>query len=376
MQHPGTRYGGGTRGASTRCVPRVVAPLAVFSFGLLACSVDGRSASVATGTAEANPSTAGGGASGATNPGTAGANVGGGASGKGGSGGADTAGSGGSGGGSAGANGGVGGSLPLADAGESGAALGAGCTRNEDCAGGHCVPAGEGGALLCCDAACGGLCEACDQQGLCQAAADDAACASVPCASLGVGCRSATDIGDGLCRGRGECKDTTDCVFEDLPDGTACSVQVSTFNVCQGGTCLEPPVLCGQETCGVNVDDTCCFRGEELGASAGYACEPRSVCGNSGIFQPVQFLDCDSPDDCRPGSVCCIDISVNARFANLRCLPAEECNVDDTAQGQMRFAQLCGSLSFSDPGACPAGRPCVGTGDDSIMPGFSFCGPP
>jgi hypothetical protein len=397
MQHPGIRSPFPERGRVVRVRPALrarflVASLAVFEIGLLACSIDDRplgaderplGSAGASAEADASAAAAGAGAGGAGAGGTT-------AGGNAGSGGTSAAGSGGdanAGGtagndpgddaGSGGSNAGSGGSSSLAGAGGTaadGAALGASCTLDADCAQAHCVPAGAGGALICCDAACDGICETCNESGLCQATATDDACSSVPCASLGVGCRTSTDITDNLCRGRGECKDTSDCTFDNLPDGTACSEVVSTFNVCQSGTCVEPPVVCGQQTCSVDVNDTCCFRGEELGEEAGYACDQHSVCGSSGIFAPIQFIDCDSPDDCRPGAVCCIDISVNARFANLTCKPVEECNIDDGSQ--MRFAQLCGSLSFADPGVCPSGRPCVGTGDDSILPGFSFCGPP
>jgi hypothetical protein len=396
MHHPGTRHLASGRGAPAPRVPfAAAASLAVFGFGLTFCSVDDRALGVdnrpvggAGANSESDASAGQGGASGGGNGGSGGS----GAAGSGGSGGSGgesaggttgndagseggDAGSGGASAGSGGGNAGTGGSQAGSGGTTAGGAeLGASCTTNEGCAANHCVPAGEGGASICCDAACDGICEACNESGLCQARATDDACSSVPCASLGVGCRISTDITDNLCRGRGECKDTSDCAFENLPDGTPCSEVVSTFNVCQDGTCVEPPVVCGQETCSVDPNNTCCFQGEELGENAGYACEQRQVCGNSGIFAPIQFIDCDSPDDCRPGSVCCIDISVGARFANLTCKPVGDCNIDDGTQ--MRFAQLCGSLSFSGAGACPAGRPCVGTGDDSIMPGFSFCGPP
>src|SRR5688572_15028691 len=49
------------------------------------------------------------------------------------------------------------------------AALGQSCTIDDDCAEGHCVADGEQGALICCDAACDGICEACGGDGRCEA---------------------------------------------------------------------------------------------------------------------------------------------------------------------------------------------------------------
>lgn len=241
------------------------------------------------------------------------------------------------------------------------AALGQSCSIDDDCAEGHCVADGAQGALICCDAACDGICEACGSDGRCEATAEDPACDAVPCAALGVGCRTSSDITSNLCRGRGECKDTTDCDFDNLPDGTACSELVSTFRVCQGGDCVDPPVRCGQETCGIDVNNTCCFRGEEV-VNAGYSCEVRNDCGNSGLQQPIQFIDCDSPNDCRPGDVCCIDISVGARFANVTC------NLPATATSTTRSRSRCVSRSCAAASASwAATRPVPAAGPASRL---------
>jgi hypothetical protein len=252
-------------------------------------------------------------------------------------------------------------------------ALGGACSLDSECAEAHCVDNGAGGGGICCNAACDGLCEACSDNGQCQAAADDDRCADVPCDSLAVGCKSSTRLTSNLCRAQGICKTTSDCSFSNVPNGTPCGISSSGL-VCEEGDCVSPQVTCGVSTCTIDRANICCSRGVEAGALAGYSCENRSSCSESGIEQPVQPVECDSPDDCLPGTVCCLDDSVSARFAKLSCLPTADCNIDDF--GQLRFAQICGSLSFSAPGSCPAGRPCIGSGDDSVLPGFAFCGPP
>lgn len=246
--------------------------------------------------------------------------------------------------------------------------LGASCTIASDCASGFCSPTG-----ICCDSACNRVCEACNSNGQCQPTLNDDRCTDVPCDSLGVGCRVSTRLTANLCRGAGACKTTTDCTFSNVRDGTPCGVS-SAGLVCQQGSCVSPRVTCGTSTCSIDQVSICCSRGVESGTEAGFSCESRGTCFESGVFEPIQPVECDSPDDCTPGNLCCLDISVGARLARVSCLPAAECNLDDS--GQMRFAQLCGSLSFSAPSACPSGRRCIGTGDPSILPGFSFCGPP
>jgi hypothetical protein len=248
--------------------------------------------------------------------------------------------------------------------------LGRGCVSNAECASGFCAPEG-----ICCNAACDRVCEACSANGQCQATPNDDECSPVPCDSLAGGCKTSQRLTTNLCRAAGACKTTSDCSFANIPDGTVCGNAAAGL-LCQNGSCVSPQVTCGFSTCSIDQVNVCCSRGVESGAAAGYSCESTGTCFTSGILEPIQPVECDSPDDCTPGNVCCLDITVNARFASLSCRPASECNIDElqTDPPQLRFAQLCQSLSFS--GACPAGRPCIGTGDGSILPGFAFCGPP
>jgi hypothetical protein len=257
--------------------------------------------------------------------------------------------------------------------------LGKACAGGGDCASGFCAPNG-----ICCNAACNRVCEQCSATGQCQATASDNRCSPVACDALAVGCKTSTRITTNLCRAPGACKTASDCSITNIPDGTPCGNSAAGL-ICQQGNCTTAQVLCGQTPCSITqTDQVCCQRGVEFGAQQGYSCEQAFDintapvgCSEGGILEPEQPVLCDSPDDCLPGNLCCIDITVNARFAQVSCLPAAMCNQDDPNEpGQLRFAQICQSLSFSAPNSCPAGRRCQGTGDASILPGFQFCGPP
>jgi hypothetical protein len=141
------------------------------------------------------------------------------------------------------------------------ASLGETCAADADCAEGHCV-AGEGGALVCCDAACDSPCQACSAAGHCEATpASDARCEAVACPADDV-CRDYTaDTIASQCRSFGQCQTGSDCPHEALrPDAECeCDAATAACRLRPGASCTAAD-QCASGVCAANAEGTsvCC----------------------------------------------------------------------------------------------------------------------
>jgi hypothetical protein len=95
--------------------------------------------------------------------------------------------------------------------------LGAACADGGDCSSGFCSPS-LGGGSICCDAACGGLCEACSSNGLCE-----------------LRDRGACPVGQ-------QCATRTTCAPRSVQDGASCA----NGEACSGGAVCISGVCRGQ----------------------------------------------------------------------------------------------------------------------------------
>ena len=147
----------------------------------------------------------------------------------------------------------------------SGRSNGAGCLQDADCASGACV-AVAGGAQVCCESACDGLCMACDAAGACGpvAAGQDPRneCAGTSCDGRG-NCK------EGLIQFGSACAQATDCATGFCVDGFCCeSACNGTCESCDQtgaeGLCLahpagtDPESECGSYQCDGRLCGTAC----------------------------------------------------------------------------------------------------------------------
>jgi hypothetical protein len=283
-------------------------------------------------------------------------------------------------------------------------ALGESCAVGEDCAEGHCVAGGQGGALVCCDAACDGVCQACSAAGRCEGTpATDARCEAVTCPVDNV-CRDYPEtITEDLCRSFGQCRSALDCVVPDAfaslrptaqcvcePASGNCALAAGTSceqaGDCASGACVptaQGNLLCCSGACAAglfcsstgagcvqcegtelecdgNVQRTC-NAGAVVTTPCANGCTPGTGCN---ALPPVGFL-CDA-GQCATGGVCQQDTGDQARCCvrncaaeNKVCSPTGSC---DCPPGQVATGANC-LRQQGDPclnGAeCQAGLTCV-----------------
>jgi hypothetical protein len=232
------------------------------------------------------------------------------------------------------------------------AGLGTACGSARDCLSGFCTDG------VCCESQCGGVCAQCEAgTGACITPATDPACSPVICTSNE--CQiSSGNLTSNLCRGRGQCKDQSDCNFSRFDRGVPCDTTNSDFKICDGGgNCIEPTVTCnGVAGRTVGEDNVCCDR--RTGATAPFTVtetySARANCPISAIVLPgATVITCDEHRDCATGELCCLTTA--GAESRISCLAQATCN---NVVGQFAtFREICAAPGgFTD--ACPAGFAC------------------
>jgi hypothetical protein len=243
--------------------------------------------------------------------------------------------------------------------------LGAACGSARDCSSGFCTDG------VCCESQCGGVCAQCEAgSGACVTPPTDTACSPVICASND--CQiSSGNLTSNLCRGRGQCKNQSDCNFSRFERGTPCDTANSDFTICDGaGTCIEPTVTCNGASGAVGEDDVCCDRrtGARVPFTITETFSTSAECRGSALVNAgATPIRCDDDDDCRTGSVCCLTAAQGD--SRIGCIAAAACNNIPTQF--VTFSEVCGTSSgLSD--SCPTGFSCTG-GNGSLATGWANC---
>jgi hypothetical protein len=261
------------------------------------------------------------------------------------------------------------------------ASLGETCAADADCAEGHCVIAAEGGAGVCCDAACDSPCQACSAAGHCEETpTSDLRCEAVACPVDDV-CRNYTaDVTASECRAFGQCQTGRDCEHIALRPDAECECD-ATSGVCRlrGGAACTDAAECGSGVCTANAQGTtvCCASGCAPGlfcssdGSACVACEGTAVeCdGNTQrACNAGAIASTPCPNGCTPGIGCNVLPPVGFPCDGGQCAAPNVCQEDVTgvarSLGRKLGAEgkLCGANGSCE---CQAGQ--VAAGSDCLL---------
>jgi hypothetical protein len=116
---------------------------------------------------------------------------------------------------------------------------------------------------------------------------------------------------------------------------------------------------CGKELCSFELGASCC-----QSSSKGLYCSNQALgnpCSCSGILCESLEIDCDGPEDCASGMVCCATMSLTSgRYDEVSC--RESCN-----SGISQRRALC----HADAPICPDAQQCKP--DPLLPPGYSTC---
>ena len=241
---------------------------------------------------------------------------------------------------------------------------GAACSTGNDCTTGFCVDG------VCCQEACAGVCAQCEVgTGACVAPQTDPGCDPVICSSNE--CRlSSGDLTTNLCRGRGQCKDQSDCNFAESARGTPCDVATSELRLCDGdGSCAEPTVTCDGTPALPAGDAVCCQtrNGVAFPFDVTESYVAPTDCPVLQLSRPGNTrVTCDNDDDCRTGTVCCLTSAQGASL--ISCIEPTLCN---TGGQFVTYREICGSPSGFG-GTCPAGTACSAH-EGELATGWSAC---
>jgi hypothetical protein len=246
--------------------------------------------------------------------------------------------------------------------------LGSACSDPTDCGTGFC----SGG--ICCDSACDQACEQCSPSGNCQMAADDARCGTIPCPEDSACVDFATAITSERCAARGRCKSQQDCPFVALPPSTYCGGSPSAPLFCDGaGSCdRHPTVACGADTSCPTAPGACCY--DTSSSAQTTVCAPDAgTCKPANTAQPcfATAVQCDSPKDCSPGSVCCYACGLGWTIATASCVPSGQCDQNSSATSTSSHEWICEQDSD-----CASGYKCQPAGLNDYLPaGYKLCKP-
>lgn len=133
------------------------------------------------------------------------------------------------------------------------------------------------------------------------------------------------------------------------PSGTGLDSGSETADAA-GGTPREPPIVCGNTTCGAT--EECCVQVGGMGVTS--ACIARGGTCAAGIT-----LSCTNRADCATGEVCCLVLGDRAATCQTTCGlggGAAGGGGGGGAPGGAGF-ELCGAAPTA--AACPAGEMCV-----------------
>ncbi len=139
-----------------------------------------------------------------------------------------------------------------------------------------------------------------------------------------------------------------------------------------GGTGPEPGgdpglVTCGKTACDLAAGQRCCspaFRDAQWGSYSPICIEPSGQCG--GDWPPTVLVECDGPEDCPHGKVCCGTFEEwqgYARYRRLTC--STQCGASSGNSGSV---VICGDF----PEVCE-GRACKQS--TVLSDGYRYCEP-
>ena len=266
------------------------------------------------------------------------------------------------------------------------ATLGEGCVDDTTCAEGHCV-ASDGGALVCCDAACDDPCEACSPAGHCEVTpAFDERCGAVACPPDDV-CRDYTaDVTASQCRGFAQCQTGRDCQFNPLRPEAECLCDAAT-GACrlQLAAACAAAGECASGVCGASAQGTlvCCAS----------ACDPGSFCSSDGarcVACEGNAIECDDnaerrcnagevvvtecPNGCTPGAGCNTLPPLGFPCNGGQCAAPNVCQADTTGQARC-CARDCAAEGkvCSNSGGCVCQEGQVAAGSDCLLQNGDPC---
>jgi hypothetical protein len=241
-------------------------------------------------------------------------------------------------------------------------ANGEACGCHDECGSGKCVDG------VCCNNACLGTCQACNVPGLmgtCSPVPDGLApvlpgqCQSQPAATCGP---------DGLCDGKGGCRNH--------PDGTVCATgrcqadgaAVADAKVCSGGSCTAAAnIPCAPFACD-DTTDRCHSRCTTDDQCAGVPCT-NGQCGR----KPLGAA-CDDANECLSGH-CVDDVCCNLACAG-GCVSCKEVGkvgqCSPVAAGNPDPHDKC---LEQEPATCGQTGVCNGTGGCATYPAGTVCRP-
>jgi hypothetical protein len=266
------------------------------------------------------------------------------------------------------------------------ASLGETCAADADCAEGHCV-AGEGGSLVCCDAACDSPCQACSAAGHCEATpSSDSRCEAVACPADDV-CRNYTaDVVASQCRSFGQCQTGSDCPHEALrPDAECeCDAATAACRLRPGASCTAAD-QCASGVCAANAEGTsvCCSSAcaEGLFCSSDgtscVACEGNAVSceGNTELrCNTGAIARAECRNGCTPG-VGCNDLPPLGFLCE-----AGQCAAPNVCQSDVAGASRCCSRNCAaegkvcaENGSCVCEEGQVAAGSDCLLENGDPC---
>ncbi len=127
-----------------------------------------------------------------------------------------------------------------------------------------------------------------------------------------------------------------------------------------GGVPGTGSVKCGQKTCAV-ASQSCCF-GENVTPYC-YKKDAFAGCKCTGTLCEKAVVDCDGPEDCNGGQVCCATKGITGKhFDRLSCTTTCKTGLTTTA------AEVC---HLNASGTCPSGMTCA---SDARLPGgYGLC---
>ncbi len=126
-----------------------------------------------------------------------------------------------------------------------------------------------------------------------------------------------------------------------------------------GGT-ADDAVACDGVTCSVSSQEECCFDGTSPHCFSG---DLGGKCSCSGLFCSTTVVDCDGPEDCPSGQLCCGNMGLtDSVFTRLSC--AKNCSSGITNTE----TEIC----HPDGPPCTNGNTC--SPDAALPTGYTDCG--
>lgn len=231
---------------------------------------------------------------------------------------------------------------------------------------------------VCCDGACAGSCDRCNDaqaMGVCtqlpQGSAGNPACGAYLCSGTSGQCPT-TCAGDGDCGAQYWCSGNA-CVAKRI-NGTSCTADGQCFSgTCADGVCCASACGSGCAACNTPTDAGVC-RPHARGTDPESACPGGHACSGDGGC----LTGCSTPADCEPGNLCFNGMCVANLPNGAACTQAADCQSSQCQQG-VCCSSTCGGCSAcnvpgqlgtciatpagSDPnGVCTGGLACAGDG--------------